>query len=112
MHWQVQLVDKPAVAMSQQMADAIWQSTLPYLAGALALGLAGLAGAVSHNPLAWCNVGAAALLAAAVLPIAKPLREVQKLSKLSRDEIESAVDPGESLQVGCGLLSLHVTYGA
>ena len=86
--------------MSQQMADAIWQNTLPYLAGALALGFAGLAGAASHNPLAWCNVGAVGLLARAVLPVANPLWEVQKLSKLSRDEIEAAVDPGQNLQVG------------
>lgn len=102
----------PAVAMSQRMGNAIWSNTYPYLAGALALGLAALAGAAIHaapvQAESLAAVGAAGLLARAALPVVGPLLEVRQLSKLSRDAIEAAVDPKEPLQVsGCHSSSLH-----
>lgn len=89
--------------MSQQMADAIWSNTRPYLLGSLALTLAALAGSISHTAPVPAELGAAfasaGLLAKAVLPVVGPLLEVRQLSKMSRQEIEAAVDPREPLQV-------------
>lgn len=89
--------------MSQRLSEAIWNSTLPYLAGALGLAVAALVGSASHvAPIqaeAVAAFGAAGLLAKGVLPVVGPLLEVQQLSKLSREEIEAAVDPKEQLQV-------------
>lgn len=100
---QVQLFDKPAEAMAQQMADAIWSRTLPLLVGALALGAATLAATLSHSgppeatPI--LALGALGFLAGGLLPVLKPLLEVQQLSQLTGDQIEAAVDVKQPLQV-------------
>ena len=115
---QVQLFDKPAEAMAKQMADAIWTNTLPLLAGALALGAATLVTTASHigppeaTPV--LALGALGTLAGGLLPVLKPLLEVQQLSQLSGDQIEAAVDIKEPLQVGntgCLCITLPFQYG-
>ena len=96
---QVQLFDKPAEAMSQRMADAIWAKTLPYAAATAALGAATLAAAASQVATPFLGVGALTALGLGLLPVVRPLLEVQQLSRLSREQIEAAVDPKQALQV-------------
>lgn len=101
---QVHLGDKPAIAMSQRMSSAIWNGTAPYLGAALLLGLATLASATTHalppSLLPVPSTIALGVLGKGLSSVLGPLLEIQKLSKMSAQDIEAAVDLREPLQVG------------
>lgn len=103
---QVLLGDRPAGATAVRLARAIWASWGPICLGALpaaaasalivaqgidSTGGGGVPGAVA--------LAAAVPLAAAALPVAAPLLEVWRFSKLSAAEIEDTVRLEEPLQV-------------
>ena len=106
-HVQVQLIDKPAIAVSQRMSQGIWNCTAPYLGAALLLALAALASSATHAlPSGLTPVAAAASLSVfskGVFSVLAPLSEIRQLSKMSAQQIEAAVDLSEPLQVvSCG----------
>ena len=100
---QVHLGDKPAIAMSQRMSAAIWNGTAPYLGAALLLSLATVASATTHvlpsNVLPLPAIIALGVLGKGLFSVLGPLLEIQKLSKMSAQDIEAAVDLREPLQV-------------
>ena len=100
---QVHLGDKPAIAMSQQMSQSIWNGTAPYLSAALLLALATLASSAIHVlPSELLPVAIAvslAVLSKGLYSVLSPLVEIRQLSRLSPQQIEEAVDLKEPLQV-------------
>lgn len=100
---QVHLGDKPAIAMSQRMSAAITEGTVPYLGAALLLSLATVAAATTQalppSLLPVPSVVTLAVLGRGLASILGPLLEIQKLSKMTPQEIEAAVDLSEPLQV-------------
>ncbi|DBA78522.1 TPA: hypothetical protein ACH3X2_007842 [Trebouxia sp. C0005] len=101
---QVHLGDKPAIAMSQQMSQGIWNGTAPYLGAALFLALATLASSATHVlPSALLPVATAVslgVLSKGLYSVLSPLVEIRQLSRLSPQQIEEAVDLKEPLQNG------------
>ena len=89
--------------MSQRMSAAIWKGTVPYLGAALLLSLATIASATTHalpsSLLPFPSIVTTGVLGKGLLSVVGPLLEIQKLSKMSAQEIEAAVDLKESLQV-------------
>ena len=100
---QVHLGDKPAIAMSQRMSAAITEGTVPYLGAALLLSLATFAAATTQalppSLLPVPSVVTLAVLGKGLSSVLGPLLEIQKLSKMTPQEIEAAVDLSEPLQV-------------
>ena len=88
--------------MSQRMSAAIWNGTAPYLGAALLLSLVTLASATSHvlpaNLLPVPSVITLGVLGKGLFSVLGPLLEIQKLSKMSAQDIEAAVDLREPLQ--------------
>ena len=99
---QVHLGDKPAIGMSQRMAQGIWTGTAPYLGAALLLTLATLAASANHAlPSELLPVAAATglgVLGKGLYSVLAPLAEIRQLSRLSAPAIEAAVDLKEPLQ--------------
>lgn len=108
---QVHLGDKPAIGMSQRMAQGIWAGTAPYLGAALLLTLATLAASASHAlPSDLLPVAAATglgVLGKGLYSILAPLAEIRQLSRLSAPAIEAAVDLKEPLQASDHSSVLH-----
>ena len=102
---QVHLGDRPAVAMSQRMSAAIWNGTFTYLGGALLLLSAALTASFAHtlppDLLPIPALAAAGILGTSLYRLLGPLLEIRKLSGMSAEEIEAAVDVREPLQVPC-----------
>ena len=100
---QVHLGDKPAIAMSQRMSQGIWNGIAPYLSAALLLALATLASSATHVlPSELLPVVAAVSLGAiskGLYSVLGPLVEIRRLSRMSPQQIEEAVDLKEPLQV-------------
>ena len=100
------LGDAPADATGRRLADAILSSSLPTLAGGLAASAAS-AVVISQGLLDSGAPGSpAAVLAAAVLPLAlalapvvAPLVEVARFAGMSAQQIEDTVRLKEPLQV-------------
>lgn len=93
--------------MSQRMSAAITAGTVPYLAAALLLSLATVAAATTQalpaSVLPLPSVVTLGVLGKGLSSIVGPLLEIQKLSKMSGEEIEVAVDLREPLQVCCSI---------
>ena len=108
---QVLLGDKPAIAMSQRMSQGVWKGTAPFLGASLLLALAAATSAVIHLPTPEvapaAALGALGLLAKGLYSTLGPLLEIRKLSQLSAQQIEEAVDLKEPVEVCCWLPSLH-----
>ena len=104
---QVHLGDKPAIAMSQRMSAAIWNGTAPYLGAALLLSLATFASATLHivpsSLLPVPSIITLGVLGKGLFSVLGPLLEIQKLSKMSAQDIEAAVDVREPLQASSRL---------
>ena len=85
------------------MSAAITKGTVPYLGAALLLSLATLTAATTQalpaSVLPVPSVIALGALGKGLSSLVGPLLEIQKLSKMSADEIEAAVDLKEPLQV-------------
>jgi pheromone shutdown protein TraB len=101
---QVYLVDRPASVTGRRLAQGIWKSHSPLLLGAVPAAIAGAAitSSVATDTL---QAGVAPVVfaillpfAAALWPIAAPLLEIQKFSKMSGEQIEEAVSIKEPLQ--------------
>ena len=90
--------------MSQRMSAAIWSGTAPYLGIALLLSLATVASATMHvlpsNFLPVPAIITLGVLGKGLFSVLGPLLEIQKLSKMSAQDIEAAVDLREPLQAG------------
>ena len=91
--------------MSQRMSAAIWNGTAPYLGAALLLSLATIASATTHvlpsDLLPLAAIITLGVLGKGLFSVLGPLLEIQKLSKMSAQDIEAAVDLREPLQVRC-----------